>query len=110
MPILISVLFCGLQEEKKTDENSGCCLFSVGARRCSSFVKKSCSFGLPCVSFVNACQFVHVCVLLFRMGWMICDFTSFSTGFQSYQDDGRLILKSCVQWSSVYGFRVGFGI
>ena len=36
-------------------------------------------------------------------GWMICDFTSFSTVFQSYQDDERLIMKGCVQWSSVYG-------
>ena len=35
-------------------------------------------------------------------GWMTCDFTSFSTVFQSYQDDGRLIMKGCVQWSSVY--------
>ena len=30
-------------------------------------------------------------------GWMTCDFTSFSTVFQSYQDDGRLITKGCVQ-------------
>ena len=30
-------------------------------------------------------------------GWMICDFTSFSTIFQSYQDDGRMIVKGCVQ-------------
>ena len=29
---------------------------------------------------------------------MTCDFTSFSTVFQSYQDDGRLIMKGCVQW------------
>ena len=36
-------------------------------------------------------------------GWMTCDFTSFSTVFQSYQDDGRLIMKGCVQWNSVYG-------
>ena len=36
-------------------------------------------------------------------GWMACDFTSFSTVFQSYQDDGKLIMKVCVQWSSVYG-------
>ena len=36
-------------------------------------------------------------------GWMTCDFTSFSTVFQSYQDDERLIMKGCVQWSSVYG-------
>ena len=30
-------------------------------------------------------------------GWMTCDFTSFTTVFQSYQDDGRLIMKDCVQ-------------
>ena len=29
---------------------------------------------------------------------MTCDFTSFSTVFQSYQDDERLIMKGCVQW------------
>ena len=28
---------------------------------------------------------------------MTCDFTSFSTVFQSYQDDGKLIMKGCVQ-------------
>ena len=32
---------------------------------------------------------------------MTCDFTSFSTVIQSYQDDGRLIMKGCVLWSSV---------
>ena len=32
-----------------------------------------------------------------------CDFTFFSTVFQSYQYDGRLIMKCCVQWNSVYG-------
>ena len=30
-------------------------------------------------------------------GWMICDFTSFSTIFQLYQDDNRMIMKGCVQ-------------
>ena len=25
-------------------------------------------------------------------GWMTCDFTSFSTVFHSYQDDGRMIM------------------
>ena len=34
-------------------------------------------------------------------GWMICDFTSFSTVFQSYQEDGWVIMKGCVQWNSV---------
>ena len=33
--------------------------------------------------------------------WMTCDFTSLSTVFQSYQDDERLIMKSCVQWNPV---------
>ena len=33
-------------------------------------------------------------------GWMACNFTSFSTVFQS---DGRLIMKGCVQWNSFYG-------
>ena len=32
----------------------------------------------------------------------MCDFTSFSIVFQSYQDDGRLIMKGCVQWNVVY--------
>ena len=32
-------------------------------------------------------------------GWMACNFTSFSTLFQLYHDDGRLIMKG----SSVYG-------
>ena len=34
-------------------------------------------------------------------GWMTCDF---STVFQSYQDDERLIMKACVQWSSIYSW------
>ena len=34
--------------------------------------------------------------------WVTCDFTSFSTVFQSYQDDGRMIMKGCVQWNPVY--------
>ena len=35
-------------------------------------------------------------------GWMACDFTSFSTIFQSYQDDVRVIMKGCVQENLVY--------
>ena len=37
-------------------------------------------------------------------GWMTRDFISFSTVFQSYQDDGWMIMKGCVQWSLVYGW------
>ena len=36
-------------------------------------------------------------------GWMICDFTCFCTVFRSYQDDGRMIMKDCVQRNPVYG-------
>ena len=42
---------------------------------------------------------------------MTCDFTSFLTVFQSYQDDVWMIVKGCVQWNSVksvYDFRVIF--
>ena len=35
-------------------------------------------------------------------GWMTCEFTSFSTVFQSYQDDEWMIMKGCVQWNPVY--------
>ena len=37
-------------------------------------------------------------------GWMTCDFTSFSTVFQSYQDEERLTkhVLGCLQWNSVY--------
>ena len=35
-------------------------------------------------------------------GWMTCDVTSFSTVFQSYQDEERLIMKGRVQWNSVF--------
>ena len=34
---------------------------------------------------------------------MSCDFTSFSTVFLSYEDDGLMIMKGCVQWEPVYG-------
>ena len=37
-------------------------------------------------------------------GWMTCDVMSFSTVFQSYQDNERLIMKGCVQWNPVYGW------
>ena len=33
---------------------------------------------------------------------MTFDFTSFSAVFQSYQDNGRVIMKDCVQWNPVY--------
>ena len=34
-------------------------------------------------------------------GWMTCDFTSFSTVFQSYQGIGQMIKEGCVQWNPI---------
>ena len=31
-----------------------------------------------------------------------CHFTSFLTAFQSYPDDGRVVMKGCVQWDPDY--------
>ena len=39
-------------------------------------------------------------------GWMTCDFMSFLTVFRSYQDDGRMIMKGCVQWNPVYDKKI----
>ena len=33
---------------------------------------------------------------------LTCDFMSFSTVFQSYQDSELVIMKGCEQWNSVY--------
>ena len=35
--------------------------------------------------------------LIRLLGWMPCNFMSFLTVFQSYQDDGWMIMKGCVQ-------------
>ena len=35
-------------------------------------------------------------------GWVTFDFTSFLTAFQSYQDDGRVKIKGCVQQDPIY--------
>ena len=37
------------------------------------------------------------------MNRWIDDLKSFSTVFQSYQDEEGLILKGCMQWNPVYG-------
>ena len=38
-----------------------------------------------------------------KHGYMTCNFTSI---FQSYQNDGWVIMKGCVQWHIVYGWKV----
>ena len=38
--------------------------------------------------------------------WMSLDFISFSVVLQSYQDDGKVLMKDCVQWkktTALYG-------
>ena len=55
-------------------------------------------------SYSYLCQQAHIYMHIVEMnGWMTCDFTSFSTVFQSYQDDGWLIMKGYVQLSLFYG-------
>ena len=35
-------------------------------------------------------------------GCMTSDFTYFSTVFQSYQDNERMIMKGCMQWNLIW--------
>ena len=54
-------------------------------------------------SFIVHCKCICDSPLLGWMdGWMTCDFMSFLTVFQSYQDDVWMIMKDCVQRKSVY--------
>ena len=41
-------------------------------------------------------------------GLMTCCFTTFSTVFQSYQDDECVIMKGCVQWNPVLQLKGSF--
>ena len=41
-----------------------------------------------------------ICIVLID-GWITCDFMSFSKVIQSYQDDERVLMKGCVQWTPV---------
>ena len=34
-----------------------------------------------------------------------CGFTSFSTPFHSYQDNGCVIMEGCLQWNPVYSWK-----
>ena len=46
------------------------------------------------------------CIVIKQMdGWMTCKFMSFSTVFQSYQDEAWVTIKGCVQGNPVYGFK-----
>ena len=38
-------------------------------------------------------------------GWMDGLAMSFLTAFQSYQGDGSMIMKGCVQWNPIYGWK-----
>ena len=70
------------------------CARSHRIRSCANFCNKS----VACCT-VNVRGDYRI-----RMdGWMTCDFTSFFTVFQSYQDNVWMIMKGCVQCNSVYG-------
>ena len=53
------------------------------------------------------CYFVYKAVKgelkIGKAKWMTCNFTSFSTVFQSYQEAESMIMKSCMQLNPVYG-------
>ena len=34
-------------------------------------------------------------------GWLTCNLTSFSAVFKSYQDDGQMIMKGCLQYNAL---------
>ena len=38
-------------------------------------------------------------------GWLILSFMYLSTEFQLYQEDGGVVLKSCMQWNPVYSWK-----
>ena len=39
-----------------------------------------------------------------QAGWMTCDCNALLKVSQSYQDDGWVIMKGCVQWNLFYGW------
>ena len=46
----------------------------------------------------NSISIIHcMYVSMYKDGWITCNFTSFSTVFQLYQDNGCETTKSCVQ-------------
>ena len=60
-----------------------------------------CNRNATCSHNVKHIYLIMVFAVISNDGWMTCDFTSFSTVFQSYQDNGRMIMKDCVQWNPV---------
>ena len=60
--------------------------------------------GLNLSSYQLNGQLVEAC-RNYQNGWMTCDFMSFSTIFQSYQDDEWMIMKGCVHWNPGYHWK-----
>ena len=55
------------------------------------------------------CVFKFLLIAVTRMDClMTCCFTTFSTVFQSYQDDECVIMKGCVQWNPVLQLKGSF--
>ena len=71
----------------------------------------SCQYHLETVTG-DASRSIDQCVLAmaklmvrYMNGWIICDFTSFSSVFEPHQDDGWVIIRDCVQWNPVYDLK-----
>ena len=61
------------------------------------------SGALPIALRGPADRVVNKLALTIMYGWMKCDLTSFSTVFESYKYDGRMMMRGCVQPNPVYG-------
>ena len=83
-----------------------CCIVNFG---CLCFALLLLGLSVPDFVIYGLCYnmtdlaFIRLKQLACEMdGWMTSDFKSFSTVFQSYQDDVWMILKGCVQLNSIY--------
>ena len=59
------------------------------------------------IQWMDGLEILYHCLQYFSLirmdGWMTYDFTSFSTKFQSCQNDGQVIMEGCMQWNLVHG-------
>ena len=74
--------------------------YIIGFKPYATFCDDTCTI----ISCIERAVLKSQC-LLYNMlidRYMIWDFTSFSTVFQLFGYDGRVIMEGCVQWNPVY--------
>ena len=79
---------------------------TTSRRHLLSFGKICCIFSILCFFCLRPKSVItyNTNQWLVMDEWMTCNFTSFLTVFQTYQDDVWMIMKGCVQGNSVYGW------